>query len=165
MPLTLNNKQKKLIANVTSWKFKLWLLANLPMGLIAGLKVSKLEADHCETSVPYFWWNKNPFRSMYFAVQAMAAELSTASTCLLAVTGQKPSIAFIIVDCKAEFIKKATGKVFFSCTNTHLAFDAVMKCLESGEAKTATFTTTGTMKDGTVVSRFEFTWSFRQRST
>jgi hypothetical protein len=93
----------------------------------------------------------------------MAAELSTASTCLLAVSGQTPSIAFIIVSCKAEFHKKAVDRVFFTCEDAGQAFDAVERCKKSGEAETATFHTVGKMKDGTIVANFEFTWSFKQR--
>ena len=95
----------------------------------------------------------------------MAAELSTASTCLLAVAGQKPSVAFIIVDMKANFFKKATDRVYFTCENAGNAFDAVEQCKTSGESATATFKTVGKMKDGTIVSEFEFTWSFKQRKS
>lgn len=160
----LTEQQEKLRRQVTGWKFKLYLLFQLPMGWIAGLKVVELSKDKCVTSVPFKWLTKNPFQSMYFAVQSMAAELSTASTCLLAVTGEKPSIAFIIVDCKAQFLKKATDRVYFSCENAANAFEAVETCKKSGEATTATFRTTGRMKDGTIVAEFEFTWSFKMRS-
>ncbi|MDH5610383.1 MAG: DUF4442 domain-containing protein [Cyclobacteriaceae bacterium] len=150
---------------VTGWKFNLFLFSKLPMGWIAGLRVKELSGEHCVTSVPFKWLTKNPFRSMYFAVQAMAAELSTASACLLAVDGHQPSIAFIIVDMKARFFKKATSRVYFTCTNAGNAFEAVEKCVHGATAETATFTTTGKMKDGTIVSEFEFTWSFKQRSS
>jgi hypothetical protein len=161
--MELNKKQKKMQKQVTSGKFRWYLFMNLPMGWIAGLRVKILTQTECITTVPFKWLTKNPFRSMYFAVQSMAAELSTASSCLLAVTGQKPSVAFIIVDMKATFYKKATSKVYFTCTDADQAFKAVNKCIETGESATATFHTEGKMDDGTVVSEFEFTWSFKQR--
>lgn len=102
---------------------------------------------------------------MYFAVQAMAAELSTATGCLLAVAGKKPSIAFIIVDLKATFVKKATGRVYFECLDIANAFEAVDECIQKNEATQASFRTIGKMNDGTVVSEFEFTWSFKQRKS
>lgn len=101
---------------------------------------------------------------MYFAVQSMAAELSTAAFCLLAVQGHQPSIAFIIVDLKASFIKKATDRVFFTCEDGQKAFDAVEKCIHEKNAQQVTFKTVGKMKNGAVVAEFEFTWSFKQRS-
>lgn len=134
------------------------------MGFLAGLKVEELGAEKCTASVRFKWLTKNPFKSMYFAVQSMAAELSTAATCMLAVHGHQPSIAFIIVSCEAEFLKKATGKVWFTCNNTVRAFEAVEECGKTGKAVSATFETEGKMDDGTVVARFKFTWSFKQRS-
>jgi hypothetical protein len=159
----MNEAQKKLVGDVTGGKFFWFLLTQLPMGWIAGLRVTKLTPEECIATVPYKWLTKNPFKSMYFAVQSMAAELSTASTCLLATAGHKPSVAFIIVDMTAEFYKKATDKVHFTCSDAYQAFEAVQRCIESGEAQTATFHTEGKMKDGTVVSKFTFTWSFKQR--
>ena len=163
---TLSPKQEKLKKTVLNpFKFGLFLMSKLPAGWIAGIRVRELEANHCLTSVPFKWLTQNPFQSIYFAVQSMAAELSTAAPCLLAIEGHKPSIAFIIVDMKATFHKKATGRVYFRCDDGAKAFEAVEKAISSGEAHEATFKTEGTMKDGTVVSSFEFTWSFKQRSS
>lgn len=164
--MELNEKQQKLTNLVTSnFKFPFYLMKSLPMGWIAGLRVRKLNSEKCITSVPFKNLNKNPFKSIYFAVQSMAAELSTASPCLLAITGKKPSVAFIIVDLKANFTKKATDRVYFTCEDGAKAFDAVEKCITTGEATEATFKTIGKMKDGTIVSEFEFTWSFKQRKS
>lgn len=160
----LSSSQSKLRDQVlNSWKFGLFMLGGLPMGLLAGLRVRDLDETKCTTSVPFKYLTKNPFKSTYFAVQSMAAELSTAAGCMLAVRGQKPSIAFIIVDLKASFMKKATDRVFFTCADVQKAFEAIEKCKTTGEAQEATFRTVGAMADGTVVSEFEFTWSFKQR--
>ena len=164
--MKLNPTQQKLSQKLTKGLlFSFYLLFNLPMGWIAGLRIREINEQRCITSVPFKWLNKNPFKSTYFAVQSMAAELSTATSCLLAVQGHSPSIAFIIVDLKANFTKKATGRVYFTCEDTSKAFDAVDQCIASKESTQATFKTVGKMKDGTVVSEFEFTWSFKQRSS
>lgn len=135
------------------------------MGWLAGLRIKHIDESRCVTSIPFNWLNKNPFKSIYFAVQSMAAELSTASACLLAVEGLKPSVAFIIVNMKASFSKKAVDRVFFTCEDIHKAFEAVANCINSGDTSHATFKTIGRMEDGTVVSEFEFTWSFKQRKS
>lgn len=135
------------------------------MGLVAGMRLRDITADKCVTSVPFKYLTKNPFQSIYFAVQSMAAELSTATPCLLAVAGHKPSVAFIIVDLKATFMKKATGRVYFTCNDGAKAFEAVEKAIKTGEAQQVTFHTVGQMEDGTVVSEFDFTWSFKQRKS
>jgi len=162
----LDPKQQRLADQVTSnFKFPLYLVKSLPMGWIAGLRIRELTETSCTTSVPFKYLTKNPFKSIYFAVQSMAAELSTATPCLLAITGKKPSVAFIIVDLKANFMKKATDRVYFTCDDGAKAFEAVETCIKSGESTQATFKTVGKMKDGTIVSEFEFTWSFKQRSS
>ncbi len=161
----MNTKQNQLINSLKGWKFRLYLLKNLPMGFLAGLRIDTISADSCVTSVPFNWLTKNPFKSMYFAVQSMAAELSTATTCLVATMGAKPSIAYIIVTCNAKFIKKATSRVSFTCENAHEAFDAVKYCLDHNEAITKTFRTIGRQEDDTIVSEFEFTWSFKARKS
>lgn len=164
--ILLSPAQEKLKQKVSHrLLFGLFMLGQLPMGLLAGLRIRSLTANTCVTSVPYKWLNKNPFRSTYFAVQSMAAELSTAAPCMLAIQGIRPSVAFIIVNIQANFHKKATSKTYFTCNQGHLAFEAVQRAIETGEAHTATLRTEGRMTDGTLVSSFEFTWSFKQRSS
>ena len=143
--------------------FRFFTMTKVPAGAIAGMKLKHLDTQVCETTLPFKFLNKNPFKSIYFAVQSMAAELSTAAMALLAITGKDPSVAFIIVDLEAKFFKKATGKVTFRCEDGHDAFDAVDQCIATGEATTSKMKTVGTMADGTVVSEFYFTWSFKQR--
>lgn len=163
--MELNPGQKKIVSRLTKGSLlSIFLFKNLPMAWLAGLRVKELTAEKCITSIPYKRLNKNPFRSTYFAVLSMGAEFSTAVSCSLAVTGKKPSVALIIVDLKATFLKKATDRVYFTCADGTKAFDAVEKCITSGQAETATLRSIGKMNDGTVVAEFEFTWSFKQRS-
>ena len=162
----LNPQQQKLKKQVSSaLKFRLYLLFNLPMGWLAGMKIIDLTENHCITSVPFKWINKNPFKSVYFAVQSMAAELSTATACMVAIQGHQPSIALIIVDMKGQFYKKATGKVFFTCLHQGQTYDTVAQALTSKKAQTLSLKTVGKMSDGTLVSEFVFTWSFKQRQS
>lgn len=162
----MTENQKKVASKVLRpYMLKFFNLLNLPMGLIAGLRVREMNDETCTVSVPFKYLNKNPFKSIYFAVQSMAAEMSTATPCLIAVTDRKPSVAWIIVDLKANFPKKATGRVYYTCSDVQMAFDAVDRCIESGEAEQVTLKTTGKLEDGTVVGEFEFIWSFKQRSS
>src|SRR5690606_39653972 len=55
----------------------LYLFKNLPSAYFCGVRVYALEADYCTVRVKHRWFNQNPFRSMYFAVQNMGAELTT----------------------------------------------------------------------------------------
>lgn len=164
-PYTLTKKQESFRKKMLSpWLFRFYTLSNVPAGWIAGMRLHDLSTDRAVSSLPFKWLNKNPFKSIYFAVQSMAAELSTASIALLAITDRHPGVATIIVDMKAEFPKKATGKTTFTCDEGQQIFATVQKAIDTGEPQTVTVKTTGTMDDGSIVSVFHFTWSFKQRS-
>jgi len=62
------------------WMMRLFLLAKLPLGFMAGLRVKHLDRHRCQATVPYGWRPQNPFRSTYFAAQAMAAAKESSSS-------------------------------------------------------------------------------------
>ncbi|MEM7581942.1 MAG: DUF4442 domain-containing protein [Acidobacteriota bacterium] len=141
-----------------------FMLFRLPLGLFAGMRLDALDVEHCQTSVPYGWRSTNPFRSIYFAAQSMAAELSTGALAKLAVEEAPASIAMLITGLEASFGKKASARTTFTCDEGHKIFAAVRETLTTGEAATARVETVGRMPDGIEVSRFVFTWSFKKRT-
>ncbi|MDA8019683.1 MAG: DUF4442 domain-containing protein [Thermoanaerobaculia bacterium] len=147
------------------WLMRVFLLTKLPLGFMAGLRVRHVDAESCRTTVPYGWRTQNPFRSTYFAAQSMAAELSTGAPAMLAVRMAPASVALLITDLEASFGKKATDTTTFTCDQVPALFDAVRETLRTGEPATATVETVGRMPDGTEVSRFRFTWSFKKRAS
>ncbi len=160
-----NPKAQKLIRQMTNaWLMRLYMLKSLPLAFIAGLRVHELDGSHCVVSVPYGWRTQNPFRSTYFAAQSMAAELSTGAIAMLAVRLAPLPVSMLIVDLEATFGKKATSRAFFTCEGGEALFAAVRETLETGEATSAKMATVGRMADGTEVSRFSFTWSFKKKS-
>jgi hypothetical protein len=144
--------------------FNLFLLRSLPMGFIAGLRVKEFTADKCSISVPYRWMNQNPFSSTYFAVLAMAAEMSTGMAGVMHTHHSKPSIAILVVGLEAEFVKKATGMATFTCEDTTEILRTIEDCITSGEGRTVRCTSTGRNDKGEVLARFYVTWSFKARS-
>ncbi len=141
-----------------------FMLAKLPLALFAGLRLKSVDVARCETTVPYGWRSTNPFRSIYFAAQSMAAELSTGALAMLAVELAPAPVAMLITGLEAEFTKKATARVTFTCEAGDEIFAAVARAVETGEPATVRAETVGRMADGTEVSRFAFTWSFKKRS-
>lgn len=134
------------------------------MGLLSGIKMIQLDEAISVSEVPMRWGNKNPFNSMYFAVQSMAAELSTAAPVLMALKGSDADIALIIVELKAEFVKKAQSKVTFSCVDFDKITNAVAQLKCTGDIAMVTARTTGRDVDDNEVANFYFTWSFKRRS-
>jgi hypothetical protein len=144
--------------------FRGFLLAKLPLALVAGLRVRELDTERCVATVPYGWRTTNPFRSTYFAALAMAAEMSTGALAMLATELAAAPVALIIVNLEAGFEKKAQGLTTFTCEDGRKAFDAVAETVRTGEPATARLETVGRSPDGTVVARFAFVWSFKRRS-
>ncbi len=141
-----------------------FMLTKLPLGLFAGMRLRSVDVDRCETTVPYGWRSTNPFRSIYFAAQSMAAELSTGAIAMLAVELAPAPVAMLITGLESSFTKKANARVTFTCEEGAKLFAAVRETVETGEPATASVETVGRMPDGTEVSRFVFTWSFKKRA-
>ncbi|VAW50122.1 hypothetical protein MNBD_GAMMA06-1844 [hydrothermal vent metagenome] len=145
-------------------KQRLYFLKNLPMGLLSGIKLIYLDEEKSVTVVPYRWVNKNPFNSMYFAVQSMAAELSTAALVTLALKSTDANVALIIVEIKADFVKKAQSKITFNCMEYEKICDVITLLKKVEDTATVTVKTTGRNITGDEVAVFYFTWSFKRKT-
>ena len=53
------------------------MFVKMPIAWLSGLKIISLDQNECTVSIPYKRLTQNPFHSVYFASQAMAAEMST----------------------------------------------------------------------------------------
>ena len=142
---------------------KLYMLLNLPMGFIAGLKITEITSAKAQITVPYKFINKNPFKSMYFAVQAMAGELSSGILALSEVAEAKKPISMLVLNMKASFTKKARTKVTFSCNDGGKIRNAIAQSIATGEGQTVDVKSVGIDKNGDVVAEFTFTWTFKPK--
>lgn len=159
---TLSEKQQKFAKQLSNpFLFKFFTLMKLPLGFMSGMKITKLDATTCVTTVPYRWLTRNPFGSTYFAALSMAAELSNGAPALMSVEGT--NVAVIIVNVEAQFIKMAKNLTTFTCNECDKLFEAVEKAKATGEVVTATVETIGVSEDGITVAKFNFTWSFKAR--
>lgn len=145
-------------------RMRAYFLAKLPLAWFAGLRVRHLDAARCEVVVPRGWRTQNPFRSTYFAAQAMAAELSTGALAMAAVQGAGAPVSMLVTGMKASFGKKAVSDAVFTCADGELIAAAVAETLRTGESTTADATAVGRMRDGTEVATFVFTWSFKRKN-
>ena len=160
----LNRQQRRFRDRFLSpFKQRFYYLKSLPMGLISGVRLVQLDEDKSVTKVPFRWLNKNPFRSIYFAVLSMAAELSTAAPVIMALKAVDVDVAFIIVALKADFRKKAQSGIVFTCEDYVNINDAISQLSKPGDTATITAETIGRDMNDEEVARFYFTWSFRVR--
>lgn len=164
MPVQLNSKAEKLRKQFLNFfLFNLYLFIKLPAAFFCGLNIRKLDADNCEVTLPYGWRSQNPFQSIYFASQAMAAEMSTGALALLAIENANAPVGMLVVNIEATFTKKADKLTTFTCTEGAKIFEAIDKALKTGEKVPVKIESVGTMPDGTEVARFFVTWSFKRK--
>ena len=141
----------------------MFMLAKLPLALIAGLRVKTIDQDICEVTLPYGWRTTNPFKSTYFAALAMAAEMSTGALAMAVVRASPHPISMLVVGMEGKFVKKATEVTTFRCEAGKDMTAAVLETLETGEGVVCKTETIGTSPDGAEIARFTFTWSFKKK--
>jgi hypothetical protein len=141
-----------------------WMWRTLPLAAFAGLRVVRLDEQACAVRVPGGWRTQNPFRSTYFAAQAMAAEMSTGAPALVLLRDAPASIAMLIVGLRATYAKKLVGAGVFTCEDVPGLRAAIERAAASGEPQAMTAHSTGRDASGGVVAEFELDWSFRRRA-
>ena len=139
------------------------MLQRLPSALFAGLRIKIFDEQHAVISVKYKWFNQNPFRSMYFAIQSMAAEMSTGLLASAQVYQRSPAVSMLVVGIEAKFLKKAVDTISFACNDGDVIDRIIEESIASGEGKTIICKSIGTNMAGEVVSEFLVTWSFKAK--
>lgn len=140
-----------------------FLFFKLPSAFICGVRVKQIGENKCVVTVKHRWINQNPFNSMYFAVQAMAAELSTGALVMLQIQESGKKISMLVANNKSNFSKKATGRITFVCNDGALAAQAIQEAIASGEGQTFWMKSIGTNEKGEQVSEMDFEWSVRTK--
>jgi hypothetical protein len=144
--------------------FRLYLLTRLPSAFFAGLKIAHLDADTCTVTVPYKWFTRNPFRSIYFACLAMAAEMSTGALVMNLVYKRQPPVSMLVIHLEAIYAKKATGRIRLTCTDGPAIQSAIQAAITTGEGQTVRARSAGANANGDLVAEFYITWSFKVKS-
>jgi acyl-coenzyme A thioesterase PaaI-like protein len=144
-------------------KLRLFLMQQLPMAWLAGLRLRELTDEKATVTVRFKFLTQNPFRSIYFACLAMAAELASGIQAMMHVQAGAPA-SMLVVGLEAEFTKKAVGLIAFTCPDGPRIALALAECHATGEGRTVVCTSTGTDEAGDVVAIFRITWSFRAKA-
>lgn len=144
-------------------KLNKFLFFKLPSAFICGVRVKYIDDYKCIVSVKHRWINQNPFNSMYFAVQAMAAELSTGALVIDKIQNSGKKISMLVANNKSNFSKKAIGRISFVCNDGFLADQAIQETIKTGEGQTFWMKSIGTDENGVQVSEMDFEWSVRSK--
>lgn len=143
----------------SAWQLNAYMLLKLPLALMAGLRLRELDETRCTVSVPHGWRSTNPFKSTYFAALSMAAELSTGAMVMAELEPLPQKTGMLVKGMEAQFGKRATDVVLFTCVDGERIRAAAEEAVRSGEAVVVQLASIGKMPDDTEVARFLFTWS------
>lgn len=145
----------------TPGKLNTYLFFKLPSAYWSGVRVKKISASECAATVKHRWFNQNPFNSMYFAVQAMAAELTTGALMMYHINKSGKKISMLVAQNKSAFTKKARGRITFTCTQGQLIEEVIAKAIATGEGQTVWVNSVGVDEKGDEVSQFGFEWTLK----
>lgn len=148
----------------TPRKLNYFLAFKLPSAFLTGVRTKFIDTHKCVVVVKHRWINQNPFNSMFWAVQGMAAELATGALLMMKIKASNNSISMLVVNNKASFSKKAKGVITFSCTQGAVVDAAIEKAISTGEGQCFLLTAAGVDQNGDEVSSFEFEWSVKLKS-
>lgn len=144
-------------------KLNRYLMFKLPSAYFCGVRTKYLDSEKCVVTVKHRWINQNPFNSMFWAVQGMAAELTTGALVMSKIMESKQKISMLVASNNGTFSKKATGKVTFECLEGNLVDETIANALSTGEGQTIWMKAIGKNEDGIEVSQFNFEWTLKVR--
>jgi len=149
---------------MTIRNFNRFLLLKLPSAFFSGVRLRSLNDKCAVVTVTLNFLNKNPFKSMFWAVQGMAAELATGAIILSEVRNSTMPISMLVTRNEAEFLKKAKGKITFTCTDVAFVKNQFASNLQSKIGTRFWMQSEGVDEQGEVVSRFRFEWSIKAKN-
>ena len=91
----------------TPRKINIFLLFKLPAAYFTGVRVTEISNAESTVKVRFRWINQNPFKSMFWAVQGMASELTTGILVMKQIADSGKKISMLVTRQKGEFYKKA----------------------------------------------------------
>jgi hypothetical protein len=154
---------EKYLALVNSpFKMGMFLFTKLPASFFMGVRVGQCDEKICTATLPYSWRSQNPFKSIFFAAQCAAGELSTGMLCMAHIQGDIP-VSMLVTRQEAEFYKKASQKMVFTCNQGKEVAEVIQVALSTGESQMLRMESIGTLPDGTVASKIWITWSFKAK--
>jgi hypothetical protein len=145
-------------------KLNIFLFFKLPAAFWSGVRVKTITTEQCSVTVKHRWFNQNPFKSMYFAVQAMAAELTTGVLVMYQIKKSGKKISMLVANNKGNFTKKATGRITFICNDGFIIEEAIQKTIATKDGQTFWMKSIGIDEKGDQVSEMDFEWSIRSKN-
>ena len=143
------------------FKHNFFLFKDLPSAWLCGVRVKDLNDKKCIISVRHNWFNSNPFKSLYWAVQGMASELATGLAIIDFANKNKLKISMLVISNESKFLKKAKGLIRFECDQVNTLKKTLSSLSKNKTTNKIKLKSTGYDESGDVVSEFIYEWSFK----
>lgn len=148
---------------LTPSKINFFLLFKLPSAWFCGVRLKYIDHSKAVVRVKHRWINQNPFKSLYFAVQQMAAELSTGVLVMQAIKRHNVPISMLVIEAQSQFHKKATGQINFECHFGQQVIEAVNRSIKENSPQVIDIPVCAYNSAGIKVSEFSFKWSIKPK--
>lgn len=142
-------------------KFNSYMFFKIPAAWWSGVRLFELSETRAITRVRHRWVNQNPFNSMFWAVQGMAAEFASGALAIHHIRRSGKPVSMLVINNKANFSKKAKGLITFTCDQGEAIRGAIDLAIQTGEGQSLWMRSIGLNSEGETVSTFEFEWSFK----
>ena len=107
MPIDDTKLESELKGLRRRMRFRLFTALSMPAAAFVGLGINRIDKTTCVTSLPGGWRTQNPFRTMYWAVQGMGAELSTGAAPFALSRSMPEKLRMFVVGVESTFTKRA----------------------------------------------------------
>ena len=93
----------------------------------------------------------------------MSAELTTGTLVLQKIRNSKQPISMLVTQQKGTFLKKAKGKITFTCSDGKIIDNALQNTIASSEGQTFWMESVGKDEQNETVAIFNFEWSIKAK--
>lgn len=133
----------------------------MPLLALSRARLIELELNAATSVLPFALTNRNPFGSMYFAAQLMAAELACGGLVLLHDANHEHNFSPIVKHIDVEFMRAGFDDITYHCDQGVKAARLLERAMRTKDRVEETFNIEGsTPKDG-VITRVSIVWSAR----
>jgi hypothetical protein len=147
-----------------TWYLRYFGLTRIPLLFYVRPSVVEQTARRVVIRIPLNRRTRNHQGSMYFAALAIGADCSAGLLAVQLIAQQTKNISFIFKDFNAEFYRRATADVYFSCDQGEAIAELVENAGASEQRFELPLTATATVpaENDEPVARFRLTLSLKQ---
>ncbi|MBT5288965.1 MAG: DUF4442 domain-containing protein, partial [Flavobacterium sp.] len=84
--------------NITPKKINRFMLFKLPLAYLGGVRVASIEKETAIVNIRHKWLNQNPFKSMFWAAQGMAAEMATGVLVMRGIENIGKKVSMLVIN-------------------------------------------------------------------